>query len=91
MLVQIQLEEIIAKVQGKIALYYNFATDAKFILFLVTTTLIKYLDCPHVTTSNLFKDPVLPGLFKEQRCDLLKGVQNDLKTLHEWLGESKLC
>ena len=58
MLLQIQLEEIIAKLHGKLALYYNFVTVAEFVLFLVTTTLMKYLDLPRVTTSNLFKDPV---------------------------------
>ena len=58
MLLQIQLEEIIGKLHGKLALYYNFVTEAEFVLFLVTTTLIKYLDRPCVMTSNLFTDPV---------------------------------
>ena len=38
MLLQSQLEEIIEKLQGKFALYYNFVTEAEIVLFVVTTT-----------------------------------------------------
>ena len=54
MLLQIQLEEIIEKLEGKLALYYNFVTEAEFVLFLVTTSLIKYLNWTPLETSNIF-------------------------------------
>ena len=46
MLLQIQLEEIIEKLQGKFALYYNFVTEAEIVLFVVTTTWLH--DSPNI-------------------------------------------